>query len=73
MAYVQKPCVCGGRNFHVLPNIPVSYWPGTSTRAVWSVSAVVCTACGRTETFTHNPEEVAANLQGARMIAAGES
>jgi hypothetical protein len=37
----------------------------------WTIIAVVCTQCTRTEMFTSNADQVARHVPGARMIAAG--
>ena len=70
MSYTQRPCVCGGTSFQVLPNIQVHHGSSTYTQ-VWSVTAVVCAQCTRTEMFTNNADQVASHLEGVRMIVAG--
>ena len=73
MSYVQKPCGCGGTSFYVLPGVDLHYGGTTHAAFTWSVTAVVCTQCTRTEMFTANAEQVASHVAGARMIAAGQT
>jgi hypothetical protein len=72
MSYVQRPCVCGGTTFQVLPDVQLHY--GTTGRGAltWMVIAVVCTQCTRTELFTSNSDQIASHIPNARMIAAGQ-
>jgi hypothetical protein len=72
MAYVQRPCVCGGTTFHVLPDVQVHHGASTHVTYSWMVTAVVCTECTRTEMFTSNAEQIAGHVTGARMIKAGQ-
>lgn len=72
MSYAQRPCVCGGTTFHVLPDVQLHYGGTTHAAFTWTVIAVVCTQCTRTEMFTSNAEQIAGHLPGARMLAAGQ-
>jgi hypothetical protein len=71
MAYTQRPCVCGGTDFLVLPNMQLHHGASTHTTHIWLVTSVVCTTCTRTEMFTANADTVASHLTGVRTISAG--
>jgi hypothetical protein len=72
MAYTQRPCACGGTNFHYLPGVNVFYGASTNMAKGWTTNLVVCTSCGRTEAFTQNADQIARNVPGATTISAGQ-
>lgn len=84
MSFTPRPCAhCGGLSFHMLPDIQLEVWHATqfmgmnaSTKVTggvrWCVTAVICTQCGRTETFTRNAAQLAEHIPGAQLIAGAE-
>ena len=71
MAYTQQLCACGGTSFFVLPEIHIHFGPTVHSAHNWTVTAVVCTQCTRTEMFTNNADQVARHVPNARTIVAG--
>jgi hypothetical protein len=73
MSYPLKPCVCGGANFHFLPDVSVYYDQEKHLGGLcWTMNLVICTSCGRTEMFTQNAAQVASHVAGAKTIPAGQ-
>ncbi|MFO0693935.1 MAG: hypothetical protein U0230_10300 [Polyangiales bacterium] len=80
MSFQPRPCLhCGGPEFHVVPGVQLEVWRATSVLGMdasqkmtggrrWSFTLVICTQCGRTETFTTNGAEVASFYPEAQRI-----
>ena len=68
MSYTQRPCVCGGTTFLVLPGVPLQF--GGNVGYTWNITGVVCQQCTRTEMFTNNADAVARHV-AAKVITAG--
>ena len=77
MSFDPKPCAhCGAHTFHVLPSIQVELWQPTVVLGMsasqklgrGTFTLVVCTHCGRTETFTANAAELARLVPGAHVV-----
>jgi ribosomal protein L37E len=81
MSFTPKPCAhCGGRSFHLVPNLQLEYWQAmtafglqasrkATAGARWTLTLVICTQCGRTEAFTVNGPDVAQRVQGSSIIS----
>lgn len=75
MSFTPKPCPhCGGVSFQIVPNLQLElYQPAIalgmaasrSTGVRWTFSLVVCTRCGRSDTFTMNGPELGQRIPGA--------
>lgn len=79
MSFSPKPCAhCDSTSFAILPNQQVELWEGTTVFGVaasrkrgalrWSFTLVVCSSCGRSETFTTNAAEIASQTAGSHTI-----
>lgn len=80
MSFSPRPCAhCGGTSFHVLPGVQLepsqvsSVFGLVSSRKLsgvwWTITLVVCTQCGRTETFTNNAAELASHITGSYVAS----
>ncbi|MBK7584679.1 MAG: hypothetical protein IPI67_31395 [Myxococcales bacterium] len=81
MTFTPKPCAhCGGQSFHLVPNLQLEFWQPTTTFGVrasqkatggarWTMTLLICTHCGKTETFTVNAAELCRHVQGSTSIS----
>jgi hypothetical protein len=81
MNFPLRPCVhCGATNFYLLPNIQVEYGTATTVLGMaahrhaagryWWISAIVCTQCTRTDTYTTNLAELVQVVPNAQVVTA---
>jgi hypothetical protein len=66
-------------SFHVLPGVQLEVWRATTVLGMtasqklgggvrWTHTAVICTQCGRTESFTTNAAELAQHVPGSHIV-----
>lgn len=80
MSFAPRPCAhCGSARFHVVPDVQLEIWQTTSVLGMaasskmglgrrWTMTLVICSQCGRTETFTANGGELASWYPGSQEI-----
>jgi predicted nucleic-acid-binding Zn-ribbon protein len=79
MSFSPRPCShCGGTSFHVVPGVQLELRGSAAVLGVakatlisrerWSFTIVMCTQCGRSETFTTEPAKLAAYFPTAQIV-----
>lgn len=77
MSFDPKPCAhCGAHTFHVMPGVQLEIWRATTAFGMAAskkvtnstFTLVVCTHCGRTETFAADAAGLAQLIPGAHVV-----